>query len=117
MSLTDIFNSILSKLENEKKNKYNRRIMEVEHGTFTPLIFTTTGVMGSECTKFYKALAMRISEKKDETYSEVVRYLRVKLSFMALKSALLCLRGSWTMKKDANSATSDFGLALEELGL
>ena len=85
--------------------------MDVEHETFTPLIFTTTGVMGPECTTFYKALAMRICEKKDETYSEVVRYLRVKLSFMALKSALLCLRGSRTMKKDANAATSDWSSA------
>ena len=34
---------------------YIRRIMEVEHGTFTPLIFTTTGVMGHECSIFHKA--------------------------------------------------------------
>ena len=35
--------SILQKHEAEKKRAYNRRIMEVEHGSFTPLVFTTTG--------------------------------------------------------------------------
>ena len=31
------------KHEQEKKRQYNRRVMEVEHGSFTPLVFTTTG--------------------------------------------------------------------------
>ena len=29
--------------ENEKKRMYAERVIEVEHGTFTPLVFTTTG--------------------------------------------------------------------------
>ena len=29
--------------ENEKKRKYNSRVTEIEQGTFTPLVFTTTG--------------------------------------------------------------------------
>ena len=68
--------------------------MEVEHGSFTPLVFTTSGVMSHECSKFHKALAEKISQKKDERYDTIVRYLRVKLSFLALKSTLLCLRGT-----------------------
>ena len=28
--------------ENEKKRKYNSRVTEIEQGTFTPLVFTTT---------------------------------------------------------------------------
>ena len=90
--------------------------MEVEHGTFTPLVFTTTGVMGQECSIFHKTLAEKISLKKNERYEEVVRYLRVKFSFLALKSTLLCLRGSRSVSK-ANSIDCDFGLALNELGL
>ena len=108
--------SVLRKHELEKKRSYNRRIMEVEHGTFTPLVFTTTGVMGQECSIFHKTLAEKISLKKNERYEEVVRYLRVKFSFLALKSTLLCLRGSRSVSK-ANSIDCDFGLALNELGL
>ena len=32
--------------ENEKKRQYNQRIIEVEHGSFTPLIFTPYGRNG-----------------------------------------------------------------------
>ena len=91
--------------------------MEVEHGTFTPLVFTTTGVMGHECSIFHKALAEKISTKKNERYDDIMRYLRVKLSFLALKATLMCLRGSRTVKKNVEATVSDFTLALNELGL
>ena len=65
--------SILKRHEMEKKRGYNRRVMEVEHGTFTPLIFTTTGVMSHECSVFHKALAEKISLKRDERYEDVMR--------------------------------------------
>ena len=100
----------------KKKREYNRRVMEVEHGTFTPLIFTTTGVMGHECSIFHKSLAEKISAKRDERYDDVMRYLRIKFSFLALKATLLCLRGSRSIRK-ANDIDTDFGLALQELGV
>ena len=78
--------SILRKHELEKKRAYNKRVMDIEHGSFTPLIFTTTGVMGHECAIYHKNLAEKISEKKDELYSEVMRYLRVKFSWIKYNS-------------------------------
>ena len=90
--------------------------MEVEHGTFTPLVFTTQGVMSHECTKYHKALAEKLSLKKNEKYEEIIRYLRVKLSFFALKATLLCLRGTRSNYKNVEKG-EDFGYALEELGL
>ena len=107
--------SILKKHEQEKKREYNRRIMEVEHGTFTPLTFTTTGVMGHECSKFHKALAEKISLKRDERYEDVMRYLRIRFSYLAVKATLLCLRGSRTIKKA--DEIGDFRLTLRELGV
>ena len=35
--------------ENEKKRKYNNRVMNVEQGYFTPLVFSADGGMGCEC--------------------------------------------------------------------
>ena len=35
--------------EQEKKRLYNRRILEVEHASFTPLIFTIHDAMVIEC--------------------------------------------------------------------
>ena len=109
--------SILRNHEQRKKRGYNRRVMEVEHGSFTPLIFTTTGVMSHECSIFHKALAEKISIKRGERYEDIMRYLRVKLSYLALKSTLLCLRGSRSHTKPKVTTNEDFGLALNELGM
>ena len=109
--------SVLRAHEQQKKRAYDRRVMEVEHGSFTPLVFTTTGVMGHECSVYHKNLAEKLSEKKDEDYSEIMQYLRVKLSFLALKATLLCLRGSRSVFKAQGAETTDFALALNELGL
>ena len=38
--------AILQKHEKEKKRAHNSRIMDVEHGTFTPLVFPLTGGEG-----------------------------------------------------------------------
>ena len=39
----------MKKHEQEKKRNYNRRIMNIENGTFTPLVFSVFGGMGKEC--------------------------------------------------------------------
>ena len=110
--------SVLRKHETEKKRQYNRRVMEVEHGTFTPLIFTTGGVMSQECSLYHKGLAEKLSKKKGEKYEDVMRYLRIKLSFLALKSTLLCMRGSRTWTSSiVEDQLGDFTLALNEIGV
>ena len=110
--------SVLRKHENEKKNEYNRRVLEVEHGSFTPLVFTTSGAMGHECTKFHKKLAEKVSKKSGEKYEEVMRYIRLKTSFLIVKATLLCLRGSRSLKRtDVDVGGEDFSQSLRELGL
>ena len=49
--------------ELEKKRKYEERIHEVEHGTFSPLVFSCTGDMGPLATAVYKRIATQLSEK------------------------------------------------------
>ena len=39
-------------------------------------------------------LADKIAQKHNQRYEDVTAYIRCNLSFMILKSALLCLRGS-----------------------
>ena len=56
--------TVLRKHEEEKNTQYNKRVMEIKHGSFNPLVFTTSGC--HECTKFYKALAEKLSIKKGE---------------------------------------------------
>ena len=107
--------SILKKHETEKKREYNARVMQVESGTFTPLVFTTVGSMGPETTLYHKAIAEKIAEKKGERYSEVISYIRTILSSLSVKSALLCLRGSRSSGKKVDAEREDYTIMNHEL--
>ena len=80
--------------ENAKKREYGARIREVERGAFTPLVLSTTGGMARECTVFYKRLADRLAYKRKTNYSLVMTWLRCRISFALLRSAIRALRGS-----------------------
>ena len=77
-----------------KKENTIKRVQNVEHGVFTPLVFTTTGSMGKEGTTFYKRLADMLSRKQEKPYSVVMGWLRCRLTFALLRSAILCIRGT-----------------------
>ena len=79
--------------EREKKRSYNQRVIQVERATFTPLIFSTTGGMARECTKFHKKVAELVSNKTKEDYSKVMSHIRTRIRFTLLKSTLIALRG------------------------
>ena len=79
--------------ENDKKATYNNRIIQVERASFTPLIFTTSGGMAKECTKYHKQVAQLISLKTKEDYSQVMSHLRTRLRYTLLKSTLIAIRG------------------------
>ena len=64
--------SLLRKMEGDKKREYEERIREVEHGSFTPLVFTTGGGMGQEATVVIRKLADDLAMKRNDSYSRVV---------------------------------------------
>lgn len=80
--------------ENQKKAAYNKRVIDIEHGTFSPLIFSTTGGMGLECSKYHKQLAVLLSGKRGENYTDTIRFVRLRLRFSLLRSTLIAIRGT-----------------------
>ncbi len=56
------------KHEMEKKRKYEQRIREVEHSSFTPLVMSATGGMANQATVFYKRLASSLAQKWYQPY-------------------------------------------------
>ena len=78
---------------------------------------TTKGVMGKECQIFHKSLAEKLSIKTGDKYEEITRLIRVKLSFIVLKAALLCIRGSRSLNSTSLSTCEDFSHTLNELRL
>ena len=103
----------MKKHEKEKKRAYNSRIMNVEHGTFTPLVFSLTGGEGQEASIFHKNIiqkisatneenssifhkniVQKISATNEENYDRVLSLIRGKLSF------LICVRESRSVSND-----------------
>ena len=60
-------------------------------------------------------MAEKITKKFNESYEKVITVIRCKSSFIILRSALLCLRGSWSnhILKDID----EFSLAFDSAGL
>ncbi len=79
--------------EGRKKAEYNRRVMDVEKGCFTPIVFSTTGGMGVEAQRFFKRTAEKIAMKEDIPYSQVISFVRRRLRFDLVKTTLIALRG------------------------
>ena len=73
--------------ENEKKRKYASRVIEVEQGTFTQLVSTTTGGMADECLRYHARLAELISAKKHEGYATTISWLQRSMKSPILSTA------------------------------
>ena len=90
-------NTDISKLyrshELEKMRKYNARIITVERGSFTPLIYTTFGGWGPQTTRYHKRLAEQLASKRNEKYSHVICHMRARIRFSLLRSVLVAVRG------------------------
>ena len=81
-----------AKHERDKTREYGERIINVKQGTFTPLVLTSAGGMARQSQIFYKRMAELMAEKRGEKKGFFTAWLRCKLSFSLIKSALLCLR-------------------------
>lgn len=100
--------------------------MNVEHGTFTPirpldLPFSNVGGRGegggTENYKHHKDLADKTDSKTDENF-EKVNDIRCKFAFVVIRSKLLCIRESQTLRKENISrVTDDIDLCHGELRL
>ena len=74
--------TIFKEQENNKKSKYNQRVMDLGIGTFTPLVFGTNGGMGN----VLRTLANKLSSNHNEPYGNVISCLRIQLSFAILRT-------------------------------
>ena len=91
--------ALYKRFEKEKKRQYGQRVREVELGSFTPIVFSTTGGMGAEAQTFYRRLAGQLSIKKNMPFHLTMKWLRTHLSVILLRSSLMCLRGSRSIRR------------------
>ena len=108
--------TIFKEQENEKKRKYNQRVIDVEMGTFTPLVFGTNRGMGLDCQNFLRTLANKLSSKNNEPYASVISWLRIQHWLAILRALHRCIRGSRYPFK-SHEVSEDFTLAVAGLHL
>ena len=109
---------IFKEHENEKKRKYQQRVLDVEMGSFTPLVFGTNGGMGTECQMFLKQLAQKLAEKDNERYAVLMAWLRTRISFEILRSVHVSVRGSrLPFYRKEFEVVDDFGLNVNAAGV
>jgi hypothetical protein len=85
--------SCLQKHKLDKRRIYKRKVIEVEGGTFSPFVMSTSGGMGPSALITIKRLANLISDKTSTPYSSVMSTIRCCLSFSLINSAIICIRG------------------------
>ena len=66
--------------EDEKKRKYQQQVLDVEMGSFTPVVFGTNDGMGNGSQRFLMYLADKIAQKDTELYNTVIAWLRTQIS-------------------------------------
>ena len=88
--------------------------MDVEMGTFAPLVFGTNGGMGLDRQNFLRTLANKLSTKNNEPYASVISWLRIQLSFAILRTVHRCVRGSRYPFK-SREVSEDFTFAVAGL--
>ena len=86
--------ALYRRYERMKRNVYEERIRNVEHATFAPLVWSTSGEAGPSATAFMKRVASKLAEKREEPYSVVMGWLRCRFGFALLRSAVMCLHSA-----------------------
>ena len=61
--------------EQLKKREYNERVLQIERGSFTPIVGSTFGGWGVEADRHHKRIATLIALKKNEEYSDVINHI------------------------------------------
>ena len=87
-------------LATEDTNRYDQRVREIEHGSFTPLVFNTLGGIGPTASVVFKRVSSMIADKSGQPYNSVIRLIRCKLIFSLLRSTITCLRGSRSLMRN-----------------
>ena len=91
--------------------EYRERILEVEHGDFNPLVFTTVGRMAPQSQIVVKKLSEKLA-KQSLNQSVVAGWLKVRLSYALLRTTLMCVRG--TRRKKFLNIDTNIDLAVSQ---
>ncbi len=85
-------------LEQKKRREYEQRINEVEHADFSPMAYSITGGLGPQADIVTKRLSVRIAAKQEIPKLVAAGWINCRISFAIIRSALVCIRGSRSLR-------------------
>ena len=97
---------LYERFESTRSAEYEERINKVDCGSFTPMVMSSSGGMGPRMTMALKHLAKRQAERTNQLFSVTFALLRCRFVFCLLRSALVCLRGSRSIRRPKHSPAS-----------
>ena len=77
----------------EKKSMYKERMLKIDKGSISPMMFVVNGVMGLECDTVFSRIAESISMKNGIPKSVVTNSLHTKISFSLFRTMSTFVRG------------------------
>ena len=98
-----------------RKREYGNRVREIEQGTFTPLIFSTSSGLSKETTVAYKRMRELLAIKWKCEYAATLAWMRCRLSFALLRSAIACMRGTRKSLNQVKNKNLELGLSESQL--
>ena len=104
---------ILYSLQQNRNRKYSEAI-EAHCGSFTLFITSVDGPLGYEANVIQKRIGNRLSLKWNKSYSEVMSWIRARLSFLLIYATDLCLKGSRVKWRSGIGIEDGAGLPLLE---
>jgi hypothetical protein len=84
---------VLEAAEILKQKKYLQPCLD-QHHHVTPFIVSVDGLIGKEAKMVLKVLASRTATKSGKTYSNVMGYMRARLSIAIVRATHVCLGGA-----------------------
>ena len=107
-------------LVNEYNNTFgnvNLLFLQEYINSIITLVFSLAGGEGPETSMFHKHISQLISTKTEEKYEKVMTLIRCKISFLILRSVLLCIRGSRSITSKDSVVLDDVSLTCSSTGL
>jgi hypothetical protein len=105
---------VLERAAKAKKNKYLEACIE-RRRSFTPLVYSIDGMACREAKAFEKRVASLLASKHDRPYSEMVGYVKGRMSIAVVRANTMMLRGSRTGGARAMPRV-DNGAAFDAIG-
>lgn len=90
----------LTKSTRKKTRQHNERMLNIECGSFTPVVFAVMVEMSKDCLLYVLETAVIIVAKRKESYDNIASWIRRNIRFSSLNSLQICLRGSHTINTE-----------------